>query len=86
MFLPFSQRAKDWEPHALKLRALVPGQGGQARFDPLELAPKVGLRVVPVSFQGLSSDELRHLQTQGRSHCRAVSILNLCQTGHLYAC
>lgn len=68
MFLPFSKRAKEWEPHALKLRALVHGQHEQLRFDPFELAPKVGLTVAAVSFKGLSPDELRHLRTQGSSH------------------
>jgi hypothetical protein len=68
LFLPFSKRAKEWEPHALKLRAMVQGHGAQLRFNPLELAPKVGLTVAPVTFKGLSPDELRHLRTQGSSH------------------
>ena len=68
MFLPFSKRAKDWEPHALKLRAMVRGGSTQSRFDPAELAPEVGLTVVEVRFQGLTADELRHLRTKGRSH------------------
>jgi hypothetical protein len=67
LFLPFSKRAKEWEPHALKLRAMAAGTFGQLRFDPTELAPQVGLTLAPVTFQGLSPDELRHLRTQGRS-------------------
>ena len=68
MFLPFSKRAKDWEPHALKLRGMVWTNPRQSRFDPAELAPKLGLTVMPVSFRGLTADELRHLRTQARSH------------------
>lgn len=67
MFLPFSKRAKEWEPHALRLRAMVRGNLGEVRFDPAELAPKVGLTLAPVTFRGLSLDELRHLRTEGRS-------------------
>lgn len=67
MFLPFSKRAKDWEPHALRLRGMVRAKSQQLRFNPAELAPKLGLTVMPVSFRGLTADELRHLRTQGRS-------------------
>jgi hypothetical protein len=68
LFLPFSKRAKEWEPHALKLRGMARGSSRQTRFDPAELAPEVGLTVVPVHFQSLTADELRHLRALGRSH------------------
>jgi len=68
LFLPFSQDAKQWEPHALKLRGMVRIPRGQLSFDPFELAPEVGLTVCPVTFGGLGHDELRHLRTVGRAH------------------
>jgi len=68
LFLPFSKRAKDWEPHAVKLRGMVRVEPHHLRFNPIELAPKLGLTVMPVSFRGLTADELRHLRTQGRFH------------------
>jgi hypothetical protein len=45
VLLPFSQRAKSWEPKALELRRLA-GIGSCDLLDPWSLAPKVGLLVV----------------------------------------
>ena len=45
MFLPFSQRAKRWEPHALVLRRLL-HLSDTDLLDPFELAPRVGLRLM----------------------------------------
>lgn len=65
MFLPFSERAKLWEPHAHKLRKMVRQQDRTSRFDPFELAPKVGLTVEPCAFIGLDSAEIAYLQNNG---------------------
>jgi hypothetical protein len=65
MFLPFSERAKAWEPHAQKLRSMVRSANHVLRFEPLDLAPKVGLTVHPCTFAGLDSDEIAHLQNSG---------------------
>lgn len=65
MFLPFSEKAKCWEPHAQKLRSLVRHSNRIPRFEPLDLAPKVGLTVHPCTFAGLDSSEITHLQNSG---------------------
>jgi IrrE N-terminal-like domain len=65
MFLPFTARAKAWEPHAQKLRSMVVQNSRAPRFELLELAPKVGLTVHPCTFAGLDSSEIAHLQNGG---------------------
>jgi len=45
MFLPFSNRAKEWEPHALALRRLQ-RLSETDLLDPYKLAPEIGLRVM----------------------------------------
>lgn len=67
MFLPFSSASRSWEPHAIRLRNLVPTDGN-SEFDPFRLAPKVGLRIQEVSLEGLTADEQRHLRGSGRNH------------------
>lgn len=66
MFAPFSERSKEWEPHALKLRNMVRDRNASLRFDPFDLAPQVGLTVVKdFSLRGLSVQDRRHLETVG---------------------
>lgn len=66
MFVPFSERSKAWEPHAAKLRGLVQSQNGSVRFEPFDLAPKLGLRVVKDwPLDGLCDPDRRHLQAIG---------------------
>jgi hypothetical protein len=45
VFLPFSPRAKKWEPHALALRSLLRLANSEL-LDPWKLAPRVGLTVL----------------------------------------
>jgi hypothetical protein len=45
VFLPFSPRAKKWEPNALALRSLLQLTPSE-RLDPWKLAPKVGLTIL----------------------------------------
>jgi|SRR5579864_3256225 len=73
MFVPFSQKAKAWEPHAHKLRAMV-RCGTQARFEPFQLAPIVGLTVQECMFAGLSESEIAQLSDGNR----------LCWSGGVY--
>ena len=65
MFLPFSQRAKVWEPPAQQLRTMVRGANREIRFDPFELAPRVGLTVQECKFTGLTAEETAHLRNSG---------------------
>jgi hypothetical protein len=74
MFVPFSQRAKAWEPHAHKLRAMVQCAKQTARFEPLQLAPKVGLTIQECTFAGLSDSEIAQLSDGNR----------LCWSGGVY--
>ncbi len=61
-FLPFSEKSKVWEPLAQELRRKVPrSKNNSVAFDPWELAPKVGLRVVDCEFQGLDEKEVDYL-------------------------
>lgn len=61
-FLPFSESSKIWEPLAQDLRARVcRKRADSVAFDPWELAPLVGLRVVDCDFQGLSEEESEYL-------------------------
>jgi IrrE N-terminal-like domain len=61
MFVPFSYKAKAWEPHAHKLRAMVQCGKETTRFEPLLLAPRVGLTVQDCTFTGLSESEIAQL-------------------------
>ena len=45
MLLPFSQRARRWEPIALELRQIVRANGHD-QLNPWELAPEVALKVL----------------------------------------
>lgn len=66
MFLPFSQRGKRWEPHALKIRGIARGASNGERFDPFALAPHIGLTVVrDCSFDTLENDDRDHMRTVG---------------------
>lgn len=66
MFLPFSKRAKAWEPVALELRRLVTTSLSDS-LDPWLLAPKVGLRVVDGStaFDCLDPADRLHVLGDG---------------------
>lgn len=66
-FLPFSSRAKDWEPIGLELRHLL-GLPAADELDPWVLAPKVGLRVIDgrAAIATLGSDHKAHLLRDGR--------------------
>lgn len=59
MFLPFSQRGKDWEPKALALRRLA-SIGSDGLLDPWALAPEVGLLVVDAADGLLESLDAGH--------------------------
>ena len=63
MFLPFSNRAKQWEPHALALRKLARVQAC-GLLDPWQLATKVGLRVLDgrEAMDLLTEEDRRHLR------------------------
>jgi hypothetical protein len=66
VFVPFSQRAKGWEPHALRIRGMVRNSNGSARFDPFELAPRIGLTVVKEScFDGLEQKDREQMERVG---------------------
>lgn len=68
-FLPWSERSKGWEPHAEKLRRLVPHKYGDPNsFDPWELAPRVSLHVVECQFLGLTPEERAHMTGLASSH------------------
>lgn len=73
--MPFSNRAKKWEPHAIKLRRMSNCVSNVLRFDPWKLAPAVGLRVAECNFAGLTDEEKEHLQGAGKS----------CWSGGVYA-
>jgi hypothetical protein len=61
-FVPFRERSREWEPLAQELRRKVPRPDRDAiAFDPWQLAPAVGLRVIECSFQGLSEEEMSYL-------------------------
>lgn len=64
-FLPFSQRSRPWEVHAEGLRRLLPNTFNDMQFDPIPLAPMVGLHVVQCAFKGLSEDELTYMRDIG---------------------
>jgi hypothetical protein len=66
-FLPWSERSKKWEPHAVKLRELVPCKRG-VPFDPWKLAPHVGLCVIECDFPGLTEEEKAHMSGNASSH------------------
>ena len=66
-FLPWSERSKKWEPHAVSLRGLVPCKRG-VPFDPWKLAPQVGLYVVNYDFLGLTQEEKAHMVGTASSH------------------
>jgi hypothetical protein len=67
-FVPFSQESKRWEELALTLRARVPAQAGTLAFDPWQLAPKVGLRVIDCLFQGLDNQETQYMKSLNGGH------------------
>lgn len=68
-FLPFSGRAKNWEPLAQELRRKLPSASdGSVAFDPWKLAPNVGLRVVECVFQGLAQEEAAYLSGTANGH------------------
>jgi hypothetical protein len=62
VFLPFSDRAKKWEPEGLALRHLAHARLTEI-LDPFQLAPLVGLRVVEAEFalRGLKATDARYL-------------------------
>jgi len=61
-FLPFSQRAKRWEPMAIALRRLAGLRDGDV-LTPERLADKVGLCLVDARYalEGFSESDKRHL-------------------------
>lgn len=68
-FLPFSSRAKAWEPKAQALRGLTTDRR-DGLVDPWALASRVGLRVVPATpevMTSLGADERMHLLGSGSS-------------------
>jgi len=67
VFLPFSICAKEWEPHALKLRSFLRLSDGDL-LDPYELAPVVGLKVMDaLKVCGLLEPEVsRHILETGK--------------------
>lgn len=69
VFSPFSRQAKQWEPHAVRLRALA-GCGKFDLLDPYALAPKVGLSVLDghESLALLSVDLRTYLRTEASDH------------------
>jgi hypothetical protein len=68
VLLPFSKRAKEWEPTAAALRKLLNLAISDA-LDPWQLAPKVGLTVFDghAALRAVSEDASRHLLGLGRS-------------------
>ena len=66
-FLPFSERAKRWEPVALELRGMA-GAEREVLLDPWKLAEKVGLRVFEdiAGLVGLPDDDKIHLLKSAR--------------------
>lgn len=68
-FVPFSAASKLWEPRAEELRSMIPSSpNGTLVFDPWQLAPKVGLRVVKCTFVGLTKDESEYMQSLRGDH------------------
>jgi hypothetical protein len=65
--MPFSDRAKVWEPKAVELRRLGEAKPSD-RLDPWHLASKVGLTVVDARLiiKYLNLDERNHLFGDGR--------------------
>jgi hypothetical protein len=68
-FLPFSERAKQWEPVAIGLRRLAAVQDGES-FDPQVLAEKVGLRLVDAHrvLESFSTSDRHHLLVTAKDH------------------
>jgi hypothetical protein len=66
VFLPFSERAKRWEPIAIQLRQLV-SIPNTAQLDPSALAKKVGLTVIDdqSAFDCLPEADRLHLLGDG---------------------
>lgn len=66
-FLPFSQRARHWEPFAVTLRRLAGSRDGDL-LNPEDLAEKVGLQLVDASFalEGFSEEDRQHLLVTAR--------------------
>ena len=66
MFLPFSTRAKVWEPIALAIRQLAQIGPGDL-LNPWHLAPEVGLRVIDghTALDSLTSDDRTSLLGAG---------------------
>lgn len=62
MFLPFSEQAKQWEPHGLALRRLARASA-RVLLDPWKLAPLVGLCVMDgqVALEALPEEMRTHL-------------------------
>ncbi len=69
VFSPFSRQAKQWEPHALRLRSLA-GCGRYDLLDPYALAPKVGLCVLDghEALALLPLDLQAYLRTEASNH------------------
>jgi hypothetical protein len=63
LFLPFSERARTWEPKAQQLRSLLRLRTEDI-LDPFELAPRVGLTLMDV-FEVPIEDELRSYLLDG---------------------
>ncbi len=57
MFLPFSEKSRQWEPKAQRLRGLL-RLSAEDLLDPFELASKVGLTLIDVADVPIE-DELR---------------------------
>jgi hypothetical protein len=65
VFLPFSERAKEWEPKGLALRRLGKVSIDEV-LDPTALAPHVGLKVLEADFalEGLKPADAAYLLNQ----------------------
>jgi len=68
VLLPFSKRAKVWEPHGVALRKQL-NLSAQQLLDPFELAPLVGLRLIDLddACQQLPKPLRQQLLVHGKS-------------------
>jgi IrrE N-terminal-like domain len=68
-FVPFSDASRLWEPRAEELRGMVPpSPRGTLAFDPWQLAPQVGLRVIECTFAGLTETEQNYMKSLCGDH------------------
>jgi Mor family transcriptional regulator len=70
LFLPFSARARTWEPKAQQLRGLLRLHADDI-LDPFKLAPKVGLTLMDVSDVPIEGELRSYLLDGAGSHWSA---------------